>query len=193
MPIFSLSSTPISYICITAPIVAPRLIGKIGNHLGANSKSVHIFAARDLLLWQDSGDAPVIAASKGEANLDQRVDQWLVEAAILIYCSVGLDAQRMKAVLRLKVAPMGCCGSMLQTSPNTTQNPKTCDIFTFMWSRGQVVTCSPNCITHLCFAGSNCICRTWCATLSSLRNFLSERRDARHQARCLRTGLPGHS
>ena len=49
-------------------------IGKIKNHIGANSKPVHIFAMRGLRFWQDCGDAQVIAAGKGEANWDQRVD-----------------------------------------------------------------------------------------------------------------------
>ena len=40
-------------------------IGKIKNHIGAESKPAHIFAAGGLLLWQDCGDAQVIAASKG--------------------------------------------------------------------------------------------------------------------------------
>ena len=74
---------------LLAFVTEGTLIGKIRNHLGANSRPVHIFAAGGLLLWQDCGDAQVIAAGKGEANWDQRVDKWLVEAAILICCSMG--------------------------------------------------------------------------------------------------------
>ena len=49
-------------------------IGKTKNHTGADSRPAHIFAMRCLRFWQDRGDAQVIAASKGEANWDQRVD-----------------------------------------------------------------------------------------------------------------------
>ena len=49
-------------------------IGKIKNHIGADSRPAHIFAAGGLLLWQDFSDAQVIAAGKGEAIWDQRVE-----------------------------------------------------------------------------------------------------------------------